>query len=65
MKKIHYDYCSFDLLKNPKKYQMSPFLGSSFLVSFKSYRISIMNSLGLENTILEISQIPDFFKFIL
>ena len=65
MKKIHYDYCSFDLLKNPKKYQMSPFLGLSFLVSFKSYRISIMNSLGLENTILEISQIPDFFKFIL
>lgn len=43
MRKVSYDYCNENLLEHPKKYQMSPFFGSEFLNSYKSFRKNILN----------------------
>ena len=51
-----YQYVKEDLLKTPQKYQMSPFFGINFLISYKNSRndiLKILNQKGFEILNLE------------
>ena len=45
-----YQYANGDLLKNPQKYQMSPYLGSNFLIAYKNSRSNILNILNKKSS---------------
>jgi len=53
-----YQYSEKDLLENPQKYQMSPFLGTNFLISFFKSRKNYLKKLEkIEKIFLELDEV--------
>ena len=57
MEDLQYQYSKGNLLENPQKYQMSSFVGESFLKAYKKSRKDILKSLNTQVDILKIQRL--------
>ena len=58
MSKFFYPYAETDLLKNPQKYQMTPYHGSKFLVSYFEFRNQILKKIPTDSSLDINKQLP-------